>query len=222
MFLYHKINNIYKDLNAKPFDETYMENFITNMESQTIDFHRSLSNEKPTTDTSLQHYTTPPPNHAVSFPALGDWSLDLASMYTTSTPVNLDEQLLLQSSGNWTLAADVSNQTSAATNDTTIASLESSPNNYWALMALGLVFGTAAGNILVCLAICWERRLQNVTNYFLMSLAITDLMVAILVMPLGIVTLVKGLININILISLSICFHLLNIVFRYHLCIYHI
>lgn len=65
-------------------------------------------------------------------------------------------------------------------------------NNYWALLALILVVGTAAGNILVCLAITWERRLQNVTNYFLMSLAITDLMVAILVMPLGILTLVHG------------------------------
>lgn len=65
-------------------------------------------------------------------------------------------------------------------------------NNYWALLALVLVVGTAAGNILVCLAITRERRLQNITNYFLMSLAITDLMVAILVMPLGILTLVKG------------------------------
>lgn len=69
---------------------------------------------------------------------------------------------------------------------------DSDPNNWWGLLALGLVFATAAGNILVCLAIVWERRLQNVTNYFLMSLAITDLMVAILVMPLGILTLVRG------------------------------
>lgn len=66
------------------------------------------------------------------------------------------------------------------------------PNNYWGLLALVLVACTAAGNILVCLAITHERRLQNITNYFLMSLAITDLMVAILVMPLGILTLVKG------------------------------
>lgn len=64
--------------------------------------------------------------------------------------------------------------------------------NWWALVALALVAATAAGNILVCLAIYWERRLQNVTNYFLMSLAITDLMVAVLVMPLGILTLVRG------------------------------
>ncbi|XP_018800884.1 PREDICTED: uncharacterized protein LOC108976314 [Bactrocera latifrons] len=69
---------------------------------------------------------------------------------------------------------------------------ETHEDNYWGLLALVLVFATAAGNILVCLAIYLERRLQNVTNYFLMSLAITDLMVAVLVMPLGILTLVKG------------------------------
>lgn len=73
-----------------------------------------------------------------------------------------------------------------------IAHGQSDDDNYWALFAIVLVVGTAAGNILVCLAITWERRLQNVTNYFLMSLAITDLMVAILVMPLGTLILVKG------------------------------
>lgn len=87
------------------------------------------------------------------------------------------------------------NQTTIASEydvDTTLSSMINDQNNYWALSALILVLGTAAGNILVCLAIAWERRLQNVTNYFLMSLAITDLMVAILVMPLGILTLFKG------------------------------
>lgn len=77
-------------------------------------------------------------------------------------------------------------------NELTTTDYNNSNDNYWALFALVLVLGTAAGNILVCLAIAWERRLQNVTNYFLMSLAITDLMVAILVMPFGILTLVKG------------------------------
>lgn len=69
---------------------------------------------------------------------------------------------------------------------------DSEVQNWWALLALFLVLATAAGNILVCLAICWERRLQNVTNYFLMSLAVTDLMVAVLVMPIGILTLFRG------------------------------
>lgn len=77
-------------------------------------------------------------------------------------------------------------------NNTDVPFDQKAADNWWGLLALALVLGTAAGNILVCLAISWERRLQNVTNYFLMSLAITDLMVAVLVMPLGILTLVRG------------------------------
>lgn len=77
-------------------------------------------------------------------------------------------------------------------NNTVSSGEEHVINNWWALVALLLVVCTVAGNVLVCLAIYLERRLQNVTNYFLMSLAITDLLVAILVMPLGILTLVKG------------------------------
>ena len=88
-------------------------------------------------------------------------------------------------------------------------------NNWWALLALALVLGTAAGNILVCLAITWERRLQNVTNYFLMSLAITDLMVAVLVMPLGILTLVRGKWSLtSSLISLSLGLYASKVIFE--------
>lgn len=97
---------------------------------------------------------------------------------------------------NLTLLSDLysNNDTGYSVNFTTRHDLERDDdiNNYWALLAIILVFGTAGGNILVCLAIAWEKRLQNVTNYFLASLAITDLMVAVLVMPLGIVTLYRG------------------------------
>uniref|UniRef100_T1J4R3 G-protein coupled receptors family 1 profile domain-containing protein n=1 Tax=Strigamia maritima TaxID=126957 RepID=T1J4R3_STRMM len=55
-----------------------------------------------------------------------------------------------------------------------------------------ILVGTATGNILVCLAICLEKRLHNMTNYFLLSLAMTDLMVAVSVMPLGIITINEG------------------------------
>lgn len=96
---------------------------------------------------------------------------------------------------NETYATNGNNQ-SILDNNYTTASNDSGgfndKDNYWALLAIILVLGTATGNILVCLAIKWEKRLQNVTNYFLASLAITDLMVAILVMPLGIVTLFRG------------------------------
>lgn len=39
------------------------------------------------------------------------------------------------------------------------------------------------GNILVCLTIFLDKKLQNMTNFFLLSLAVTDLLVNILILP---------------------------------------
>lgn len=56
-----------------------------------------------------------------------------------------------------------------------------------------LVLGTLAGNALVCLAVLRFRHLRTkVTNWFVLSLAISDLCVAILVMPWKAVTEVAG------------------------------
>lgn len=43
----------------------------------------------------------------------------------------------------------------------------------------------ATGNVFVIAAIILERNLQNVANYLVASLAVADLFVACLVMPLG-------------------------------------
>ncbi|XP_018015049.1 uncharacterized protein LOC108671959 [Hyalella azteca] len=64
--------------------------------------------------------------------------------------------------------------------------------SWWGLAAILILLLTALGNVFVIMAISWERRLQNMTNYFLMSLAVTDLMVAVLVMPFAIVELTIG------------------------------
>lgn len=48
-----------------------------------------------------------------------------------------------------------------------------------------------AGNVFVIAAILLERNLQNVANYLIVSLAVADLMVACLVMPLGAVYVVS-------------------------------
>lgn len=57
----------------------------------------------------------------------------------------------------------------------------------WNFLFFVIIFIIAGGlgNILVCLAIALDRKLQNVTNYFLLSLAIADLLVSLFVMPLG-------------------------------------
>lgn len=53
------------------------------------------------------------------------------------------------------------------------------------LLVIIFIVGGSLGNILVCLAVALDRKLQNVTNYFLFSLAIADLLVSLFVMPLG-------------------------------------
>lgn len=49
-----------------------------------------------------------------------------------------------------------------------------------------------SGNVFVIAAILLERNLQNVANYLIVSLAVADLMVACLVMPLGAVYVVSS------------------------------
>lgn len=50
-----------------------------------------------------------------------------------------------------------------------------------------------SGNVFVIAAIVLERNLQSVANYLIVSLAVADLMVACLVMPLGAVYEVRNI-----------------------------
>ncbi|XP_077283959.1 5-hydroxytryptamine receptor 1-like [Arctopsyche grandis] len=53
------------------------------------------------------------------------------------------------------------------------------------LILLCVIVGTIVGNILVCVAVCLVRKLRRPCNYLLVSLAVSDLCVAILVMPMA-------------------------------------
>jgi len=46
-----------------------------------------------------------------------------------------------------------------------------------------LILLTVSGNVLVCLAVCATRRLRCLTNCFIVSLAVTDLLLGVLVLP---------------------------------------
>lgn len=55
-----------------------------------------------------------------------------------------------------------------------------------------LILLTVSGNILVCLAVYSTRRLRNVTNCFIVSLAITDFLLGALVLPFSTLYQVTG------------------------------
>ncbi|KAL8188235.1 UNVERIFIED_CONTAM: 5-hydroxytryptamine receptor 2B, partial [Gekko kuhli] len=60
---------------------------------------------------------------------------------------------------------------------------------HWAaLLILMVIIPTIGGNILVILAVSLEKKLQYATNYFLMSLAVADLLVGLFVMPIALLT----------------------------------
>lgn len=68
---------------------------------------------------------------------------------------------------------------------------KSNANSWWALILVIVPCLTLFGNVLVILAVVRERTLQTVTNYFIVSLAVADLLVAVLVMPFAVYVLVS-------------------------------
>ncbi|KAE8744010.1 hypothetical protein FOCC_FOCC009376 [Frankliniella occidentalis] len=61
-----------------------------------------------------------------------------------------------------------------------------------ALVLLCVVVVTFVGNILVCVAVCLVRKLRRPCNYLLVSLAVSDICVAVLVMPMALLYEVFG------------------------------
>uniref|UniRef100_A0A8B9R2I8 5-hydroxytryptamine receptor 2A n=1 Tax=Anas platyrhynchos TaxID=8839 RepID=A0A8B9R2I8_ANAPL len=70
--------------------------------------------------------------------------------------------------------------------------LQLSQKNWPALLTVIVIVLTIAGNILVIMAVSLEKKLQNATNYFLMSLAIADMLLGFLVMPVSMLTILYG------------------------------
>ncbi|CAL8266750.1 unnamed protein product [Lota lota] len=88
--------------------------------------------------------------------------------------------------GNWSHFGAVEACSSSPSSRATEA--EEVQKNWAALLIVAVVAITVTGNILVILAVCLERKLHNATNYFLMSLAVADMLLGVLVMPVSMVT----------------------------------
>lgn len=103
-------------------------------------------------------------------------NLNLSSVNCTSSIVS-GTAVGVGGSGECGSAGDVDEKTDA--------------NTWWALILVIVPCLTLFGNVLVILAVVRERALQTVTNYFIVSLAVADLLVAVLVMPFAVYVLVS-------------------------------
>jgi hypothetical protein len=72
------------------------------------------------------------------------------------------------------------NQTDSSVND-------SNYHNWYVLPLISFALFGIFGNILVCMTIKRDQSLQTKTNYYLFSLALADLAVCVIVLPLSIV-----------------------------------
>uniref|UniRef100_A0A3Q0QSM9 Dopamine receptor D2 like n=1 Tax=Amphilophus citrinellus TaxID=61819 RepID=A0A3Q0QSM9_AMPCI len=97
----------------------------------------------------------------------------------------------------------------SSSNCTSSPSPSSPPYNFYAVLLVLLIFCVVFGNVLVCVAVSRERALQTTTNYLIVSLAVSDLLLATLVMPWGVYLEVVGewrfsLIHCDILLTLDV------------------
>ncbi|XP_052670030.1 5-hydroxytryptamine receptor 2C-like isoform X1 [Harpia harpyja] len=95
----------------------------------------------------------------------------------------------------WSLSSNLTLNQSLPTSDPLNASekgevsrMSVREKNWPALLILVVILLTIGGNILVIMAVSLEKKLQNATNFFLMSLAVADMLVGILVMPVSLIT----------------------------------
>ncbi|XP_036829599.1 D(2) dopamine receptor A [Oncorhynchus mykiss] len=103
----------------------------------------------------------------------------------------------------------LSTSSSSPSNCSSSPLLSSPPYNFYAVLLVLLIFCVVFGNVLVCVAVSRERALQTTTNYLIVSLAVSDLLLAILVMPWGVYLEVVGewrfsLIHCDILLTLDV------------------
>ena len=76
-------------------------------------------------------------------------------------------------------------------NDSDVETGGEQPLNYAMLPLSILIVWTFLGNALVLIAVYRERSLKSMSNYVIASLALADLLLSVLVMPLSLVSVVS-------------------------------
>lgn len=154
----------------------------------------------------------------VTFADFGDWLTDGNNTYDNSENFGVDGILSFEGMNYNSTYENSTNSTTSClelsfftgqncSNRTALPGEEQDDvKNWWALILVVVPCLTLFGNVLVILAVVRERTLQTVTNYFIVSLAIADLLVAILVMPFAVYVLVSNQKYIPIIFQFLTCF----------------
>ncbi|XP_072529891.1 dopamine receptor D4a [Salminus brasiliensis] len=84
-----------------------------------------------------------------------------------------------------TITSTTTAATSSSSSSTSSSSASNTEYNFPALIfGVLLIIVIICGNVLVCLSVYAEKALKTTTNYFIVSLAVADLLLAVLVLPL--------------------------------------
>ena len=83
------------------------------------------------------------------------------------------------------------------TNNTTAVDEDATEDNITHRVLIGtilvlLIFFAIAGNVLICIAVCTDRRLKRLNNLFIVSLAVADLWMALVVMTFAVINDIMG------------------------------
>lgn len=112
----------------------------------------------------------------------------LATIDVNDSTLNVDFSIINPNSTfNWTLFDDNSTVTKTLHNSIKHTKYSTPVTILMVAIFMVVIFGTVVGNILVCVAVCLVRKLRRPSNYLIVSLAVSDLCVAIMVMPVAMV-----------------------------------
>lgn len=160
-------------------------NQLTVVDNITTTSITTTSTTTPTTSTTV-NYLTAERQH--------DYLFSSVTNKATTIPTSSKSLLVSLTIVNCTISSDetfmnITSNTSLTPSFCILNSKNKFIDNYeWPVLLLSLfVIIGFIGNLLVCLAIKLYPKLQNATNYYLFSLAATDLLVSIIVIPLAIV-----------------------------------
>ncbi|XP_068220615.1 5-hydroxytryptamine receptor 1-like isoform X2 [Palaemon carinicauda] len=148
----------------------------------------SVGVESPSMPIPFHQYNTT--SQAIHFLLLQHATTEAAHALSAGTPAPMIDSVFPATGGRGYETGDPFNVSVVGGGLGEVAAEEGEPEGLFTtlltvMVLLFIIVGTVIGNLLVCVAVCLVRKLRRPYNYLLVSLAVSDLCVALLVMPMA-------------------------------------